>query len=99
MCGAANNQLADASAEAVLTERGILFVPDFIASAGAAIQGIATSVMSIADPTPLIDALGRTARSVLDQARAERRSTVAVASGMARARIEAARAAKQNIGA
>jgi leucine dehydrogenase len=38
VCGSANNVLADASFAAELTERGILYAPDFIANAGGLIN-------------------------------------------------------------
>ncbi|NEW28944.1 Glu/Leu/Phe/Val family dehydrogenase [Nocardia cyriacigeorgica] len=38
ICGAANNQLADPGVERLLTERGITWVPDFVANAGGLIQ-------------------------------------------------------------
>jgi glutamate dehydrogenase/leucine dehydrogenase len=34
VCGAANNQLASDDVEDALVERGILYVPDFVANAG-----------------------------------------------------------------
>ena len=65
VCGAANNILASPQAERILCERGILMVPDPIASAGAVIDGIGQSVMGLADRKPLIDRLFETARQVL----------------------------------
>jgi glutamate dehydrogenase/leucine dehydrogenase len=38
VCGAANNQLADESVDALLASRGILYVADFVASAGGIIN-------------------------------------------------------------
>jgi glutamate dehydrogenase/leucine dehydrogenase len=38
VCGGANNQLAAGRHAALLAERGILFVPDYIASAGGVID-------------------------------------------------------------
>jgi valine dehydrogenase (NAD+) len=38
VCGAANNQLLDPSAESLLLERGITWVPDYVANAGGLIQ-------------------------------------------------------------
>lgn len=38
ICGAANNQLADPGVERLLAERGITWVPDFVANAGGLIQ-------------------------------------------------------------
>jgi leucine dehydrogenase len=38
VCGAANNQLADASDDDALAERGILYAPDFVVNAGGIIN-------------------------------------------------------------
>ena len=44
LCGAANNLLVDDSVAARLDEAGVVYVPDFVASAGAAIHGVLASV-------------------------------------------------------
>lgn len=93
LCGAANNVLAGRDAAGVLRERGIVHVPDPIASAGAVIEGIGRTVMGLSDRTPLIDALGATALEVLDEARAAGRTPIEVAETLARRRIAAARGA------
>jgi leucine dehydrogenase len=67
VCGAANNILAGRDAAQVLAARGILHVPDEVASAGGVIEGIGASVMGLADRRPLIDALADTARSLLQK--------------------------------
>lgn len=87
VCGAANNILASPEAARVLAERGILHVPDPIASAGAVTEGIARELMSSTDPTPLIDKLGETAREVLREARATGRTATEVAEAVARRRL------------
>jgi leucine dehydrogenase len=69
LCGAANNIVAGARAERVLSERGITWVPDVIASAGAVVHGIARTVMHIDDPSPMIDRLGHITAEVLKTAR------------------------------
>ncbi len=38
VCGAANNPLTDAAAASLLQERGVLYVPDFLANAGGLIH-------------------------------------------------------------
>jgi leucine dehydrogenase len=88
VCGGANNQLADSAVAGMLAARGVFYVPDFLASAGAVIEGIGPAVMG-ADPDPLIERLGATALAVLE--RSAGTSTVAIAEQMARARIAAAR--------
>lgn len=40
VCGAANNQLASPRAAEVLHGRGVLYVPDFVANAGAVTEGV-----------------------------------------------------------
>ena len=87
VCGAANNILASPDAEEALLARGVLVVPDAIASAGAVIEGIGATVMNLADRTPLIDALGATARRVLDEAAATRSRPTAVADRLAHSRL------------
>jgi leucine dehydrogenase len=89
VCGAANNLLASPEAEEVLVRRGILVVPDAVASAGAVIEGIGRTVMQLPDRTPLIDALGGTARRILEESRATGALPSAVARQLARARIDA----------
>jgi len=91
VCGAANNALASPEIASLLAARGILHVPDPIASAGAVIDGIGLSVMGLADRTPLIDRLGDTARLVLDEAKASGRTPMDVAEARALARIVSAR--------
>jgi len=90
VCGAANNALASPEAARLLAERGILHVPDPIASAGAVIDGIGASVMGLADRGPLIDRLGDVAREVLAESLRTGRSAMEVAEERAWARIEQA---------
>jgi leucine dehydrogenase len=93
VCGAANNVLAEPAAERRLGERGILFVPDVLASSGAVIKGVTSVIMRLPDSAPLIDAIGETARSILTESRESRRPASEIAHERARARIAAARAA------
>ncbi|HHH30402.1 MAG TPA: hypothetical protein ENK57_18960 [Polyangiaceae bacterium] len=85
--GAANNVLANRSVARLLSDRQIAFVPDVIASAGAVIDGIGGSVLGLDDRTPLIDALGDTARDVLARADATNHTTVEVAETLAEERL------------
>jgi len=91
VCGAANNIVASPAAEQRLLERGILFVPDFIASAGAVILGVCRSIMNVTDHEQRIDALGETAREVLAESRSSGRTATEIAQARAWARIERAR--------
>ena len=90
VCGAANNVLADADAGQALAARGVLFVPDVVASAGAVIEGIGQSVMGLRDRGPLIDGLGVTAQALLEAGRATGRPTAELAIERAQARLATA---------
>jgi leucine dehydrogenase len=94
ICGAANNVFASPDAEDALIARGVLVVPDVVASAGAVIEGIGRTVMQLADRTPLIDALGATARRILDESRRTGARPSAIARQLATAQIAARRAAR-----
>jgi leucine dehydrogenase len=87
VCGAANNTLSSPAAAATLHARGVLHVPDVIASAGAVVAGIARTVMGVEDPTTMIDGLGATAAAVLDESERTNTPTPAVAASLARRRI------------
>lgn len=92
VCGAANNLLASPEAEDALIARGVLAVPDVVASAGAVIEGIGRTVMQLADRTPLIEALGTTARRILEESRLTGARPSAIARQMASAQLAARRA-------
>jgi leucine dehydrogenase len=87
VCGAANNVFASLEAERDLVDRGVLVIPDAVASAGAVIDGIGRSVMGLDDPAPLIDALGDTAKEIADEARRSGAVPSMVAAARARRRI------------
>lgn len=89
LCGAANNALSGPDVPAILRARGVLHVPDVIASAGAVVEGIGRSVMGLADRGPLIDALGATAGELL----AESAATGATPEALAERRVAAILAA------
>jgi glutamate dehydrogenase/leucine dehydrogenase len=91
VCGSANNQLVDAAAR-VLLERGIVHVPDIVASAGAVIEGVR---IVLGGDTPATRAQVRrdiatietTAARVLAAAQRERTPAEAVAMAWARAAV------------
>jgi len=91
VAGAANGVLASEDAAEELRRRGILHVPDEIASAGAVVDGIGRTVMGLEDRTALIDRLGDTAREVLERAAAEGATPSRIAERIARERIAARR--------
>ncbi len=91
VCGAANNILTGPAVARMLADRGVLHVPDTIASAGAVIDGIGRTVMGLSDRTPLLDRLGETAGRVLREAASSGRTPDEVALDLARQRLEEAR--------
>jgi leucine dehydrogenase len=83
----ANNVLVDPLLAGRLRDRGILFIPDVLSSAGAVVEGIGRTVMDLADRTPLIDALGATAGQILTRSDETGRSTVEIALALAEERL------------
>jgi leucine dehydrogenase len=90
VCGAANNVLADERAGALLHARGILLVPDFVANAGALIQGACWNLTGRGPEPGRIERIGATAGEILDRARSEDSPPPAVALRLARERVAAA---------
>lgn len=88
ICGAANNQLAHPDAELTLRARGVLWVPDFLASAGAVIRGAAGRELCPGDWRQVIDGLGLTTRALLEQSRTESKLMSELATEHARRRID-----------
>jgi leucine dehydrogenase len=88
VCGAANNILAEPSLAATLQARGIMMVPDVVASAGAVVDGIGASVMGLTDRSGLVDALGHTAARLLAESVRTGRTTSELAECWARDRLE-----------
>jgi leucine dehydrogenase len=87
--GAANGIVADDEAGRALVGRGLLHVPDVIASAGAVVEGIGRTVMGL-DPEArgrLIDRLGTIAGEVLDESAASGRPADLVAAEVATRRL------------
>jgi len=98
VCGCANNQLATDEAARVLAERGILYVPDFLANCGGLIH--ADAELRGAGPDEVkfrvADAKERL-RAVLLEARQTRRIPEIVAEEHAWARIDASRISRAPI--
>lgn len=90
VCGAANNILAAPDVAALLRDRGVLHVPDVVASAGAVVEGIGRTVMNLADRGPWIDRLGDTAAALLAESAATGETTEALADRRVAARLAAA---------
>ncbi|MFK7992278.1 MAG: Glu/Leu/Phe/Val dehydrogenase dimerization domain-containing protein [Sandaracinaceae bacterium] len=87
VCGGANHIVANEATHAALVARGILYVPDMLASAGAVIEGIGRTVMGIDDRAPLVDALRHTTRLVLEDAERAGRPPIELALERAATRI------------
>lgn len=90
VCGPANNVLTGIPAAERLQARGIIHVPDAISSAGAVIEGIGRTVMGLPDRTPLIEHLGRTALTVLRNAREQGITPHEAAEALAQQRLASA---------
>jgi leucine dehydrogenase len=91
VCGSASHICTDRAAHIALHERGTLFVPDLVSSAGAVIEMIGRSVMGLDDRTPLVDALRHTAYLILQDARRTGAPPIDHAIRRAEARLAAAR--------
>jgi leucine dehydrogenase len=90
LCGAANNMLAEDSLADLLRRRGILYAPDFIANAGGLIHVYAD--LPGHDPEmvdELVDSIGTTVATVLDEADLAGVTPLNAARGLAQRRLEA----------
>lgn len=87
ICGAANNPIVHDGAFEELARRGVVVVPDFVASAGGVIEGIGASVLGLADRTPLLEAIGATVTNVLTRAAETGRGAYEIAREIAGERI------------
>jgi leucine dehydrogenase len=96
IAGAANNQLAHEGIGEQLADRGILWVPDFVANAGGVVN-IAVELeeqgYDEARAETRVRAIGDTVRTVLDHAEATGSTPLAAASEIARRRVEEAASA------
>ena len=90
VCGAANNPLADDASLAILESRGVLYIPDFVANAGAVIEGIGSSILGLDDRSGLIERIAETTRTVIQLSRERGVSTLTVARSLAQERIQEA---------
>jgi glutamate dehydrogenase/leucine dehydrogenase len=91
VAGAANNQLSDDSVAERLSERGIGYVPDFIANAGGLIAVAEQLDGWDADRVrERVDGIGDVVREVIEEARARGETTLRTALRRARARAVAA---------
>ncbi|MEO0399400.1 MAG: Glu/Leu/Phe/Val dehydrogenase dimerization domain-containing protein [Pseudomonadota bacterium] len=94
IAGAANNQLWTSDMDAALTERGILYAPDYVINAAGVIS-VGLEVLgtwSEEEMTRRIDAIGGTLTRIFQRADDEGRPTGAIADIMAHEVIDSARA-------
>lgn len=90
VCGAANNQLATPAVEYALNERGITWVPDFVANAGGLVQ--VAGERRHAAPAEVEDAVRGIfdrCRDIIAESRAEGIGTGAAANRFAERRLDA----------
>lgn len=86
VCGAANNQLAHAHCADALEERGILYAPDFVVNAGGIINVCAEYLgEGTYEVQRRVARISGRVTDIFQTARAEQRTTHAVAENMARA--------------
>ena len=94
VCGAANNQLASPEIAAVLVDRGITYVPDYVANAGGIINVSAEYLgEDEADVAVRVSAIAPRVVALLERAAREKRSPAVVADEMAEDVIAGARRA------
>jgi leucine dehydrogenase len=84
VCGSANNQLADSGVARALADRSIAWAPDVCVNAGAVIEGVLTVTHGEtptvrAEVQAAIEAIRPRTRALVEQARAQRRTTLEVA--------------------
>ncbi len=82
VCGAANNQLAASSDADLLFDKGVLYLPDYVANGGGIIN-VAAEILKISDRGPWVaqklETLRQTMERILSKARSERTSPAHVA--------------------
>lgn len=91
VCGAANNIFVSDAAAAEMHRRGVVVVPDFIANAGALIQGALWNLRQERVGPDRLDRIGVTTREVLARSRQSDLPPNTVASELARERLAADR--------
>ena len=88
IAGSANNQLARPSVATELMEAGIVWVPDFVANAGALIKGVREHLAGGEVGFDVVDQIGPTTMEVLERAAGQRKSTLEVAEAIALERLK-----------
>ena len=90
VCGAANNQLAMPGHGAALADKGILYVPDFVANAGGVINIGLEGNANKDEIMQRVDAIASTVTEILTRSRTTGQLPTEVAESLARERIAAA---------
>ncbi len=87
--GPANNQLADDGVADQLRDRGITWIPDFLASAGGVLHAIGIERHGLDEEAvrPLVDSIGTTVTEVLHDATRTGRTPLAITHARAVARV------------
>jgi leucine dehydrogenase len=93
VAGPANNQLAAPEVAGLLHERGILWVPDYVASAGGVVNAVSVEVhgLSAEAARARVDAIEGMVEDLLDTAERLGRPPAEAADDLARRRLDAAR--------
>lgn len=95
VCGAANNQLSRLEVDRLLHDRGILWVPDFVANAGGLIQvGGERLGWTARDVDAAIHRVGATVFEIIESARLQRISTGQAAMQVVHSRLTQAAGAR-----
>lgn len=88
ICGCANNQLATPDCADLLHQRGILWAPDYVVSAGGAIDGCKdVGLITPEERDEKLTGIGATLTAIFDRARADGTTTEAAALALARSRM------------
>lgn len=89
VCGAANNPLTSDSVARLLEDRGITYVPDFVANMGATIVGASRVLHEEDHIEARMNAIPKLVASLLTHARSENTTPLAVAQRLAEERVRA----------
>lgn len=87
VCGSANNVFAEPLAARELHRRGVLAVPDFVANAGALIQGATWHLTGARVDAARLQRIATTTGELLDRARAQATPPIELALELARERL------------
>ena len=87
IAGSANNQLASPAAGEALRKAGIVWVPDFVANAGALIKGVTEYVEGKEVAFDVVDKIHANTLMVLERAAKEGKATNEIADAVARERL------------